>query len=655
MSLPSGAQQLDSTYLTQHLSSASYDIGPDASAIVLFERTEVEISEEYAIYARKETVHRVIRILKSDAISSTAGNLANIRVFVPQDDIHHAVTKIKATTYNLENGTITESKLAAQDIFKKNDGKAGYEISFSMPNAKVGSIIEYSYEMKAKFTGSTETWQIQELYPKLVTEFQFRYTDHFAFTSIANVRQPQKEFTSEIDAAKSPDEFCHVKRTDRFDQVFYSSFWSRKNVSVVSSEPFVHNMNNMEERIELQLTGTRSAEGAKSFNHTWEKINKQFWDTEGLGKEITGNNNYMDDVTDSIKKLTQDQLERAKLIYSFVRNNFSIDNSRSYSSKKGVYETFKKRQGSKYEINLLLTALLFHADIDASPVLISTTDEVSFISSFPVISRLNFIACLINIDSNLHILDATKKYNTFGTLPSYCYNGFAWVLNFKGYGIELMPGALSEKNVYATRIADFTDSTASVDIMIKPGILTAQKLREYWAKNENNEKQFLEQTEMALPAEISITNHTILGRNNPDTSLIIRLTGTFSFDSHGAGIAIPVQVARHFTTNPLKAVSRRVLPVEFSKKDNYDSYVTVSLPPGMIPKQIPQPVEEKLRDDGMIYRNNVTYNPDLKILTIAAKFETNSVDYEASQYDELRNFFQKVIETSNTSIVLNNK
>jgi hypothetical protein len=65
------------------------------------------------------------------------------------------------------------------------------------------------------------------------------------------------------------------------------------------------------------------------------------------------------------------------------------------------------------EINLMLTAMLRYAGLDANPVLTSTRDNG--IAVFPTRTAYNYVIASVKIADKQYLLDATSKY----TLPTF--------------------------------------------------------------------------------------------------------------------------------------------------------------------------------------------------------------------------------------------
>ncbi|NOS56680.1 MAG: DUF3857 domain-containing protein [Cyclobacteriaceae bacterium] len=119
-----------------------YDKDSSASAVVLADYGESTISynqtEGFQLFF--ERIRR-IKILTKDGLK-----WADFSIPLYHDGTSdEKVTSLKAVTYNLENGKIVESKAKGEAIIKeKYDENLNYT-KISLPNVKVGSVIEISY------------------------------------------------------------------------------------------------------------------------------------------------------------------------------------------------------------------------------------------------------------------------------------------------------------------------------------------------------------------------------------------------------------------------------------------------------------------------------------------------------------------------------
>src|SRR3569833_3786423 len=82
--------------------------------------------------------HRVVHILKKNGYHEAD---IQIPLYIDGSD-EERVDNIKATTYNLENGKVVETKLDKASVFREKVDKHRITKKFTMPNVKEGCIIE---------------------------------------------------------------------------------------------------------------------------------------------------------------------------------------------------------------------------------------------------------------------------------------------------------------------------------------------------------------------------------------------------------------------------------------------------------------------------------------------------------------------------------
>ena len=118
-----------------------------AVAAVLFKngKTSFDYSLKNGFVAITEVTMR-IKIYKKEG-----SDWANFTLpyYVGYENYNDDVVKFSnAATYNLENGSIVKTKLNSEGSFKKNVNEYWNEASITLPNVKVGSVIEFKYILK---------------------------------------------------------------------------------------------------------------------------------------------------------------------------------------------------------------------------------------------------------------------------------------------------------------------------------------------------------------------------------------------------------------------------------------------------------------------------------------------------------------------------
>ncbi|HVW99157.1 MAG TPA: DUF3857 domain-containing protein, partial [Candidatus Babeliaceae bacterium] len=424
-------QEINDDFFKYHLTQNVYPIDSDASAIVLYEKDDMTINIALMgnqIFSGDQVYkyHKIIKVLKSDGTS--AGNVV----------LGYTLDNLKGTTYNLEGSKMVKTELSVNDSYTKGITDGLHSTNFSMPAVKEGSIIEYSYEIKTPLTGDFPFWEIQGPYPKLKSIYEVHFPEIFEFTSYSQSRIPFKEYSSEAQAEKDTAVSYHVAKTFRS---YNDILWVRRNIPAAKEEPYISCLGNNIERLELQLTADGLDRFAIDRNDTWERFDEKIWPM--FSSEISSPDNIIDEIVDSINKSNKSELARTKAIYSYVRSNFTVAkdeyNRSLLSNKRFLKKIFENKGGTNFDINLILTTMLCDAGLKAAPVILSTVGSLQAKELFPTIDRFNYLIASVWIDSNLILLDASGKYNAFGCLPKYCYNGYARMLGKKGVSLMLRP------------------------------------------------------------------------------------------------------------------------------------------------------------------------------------------------------------------------
>ena len=86
----------------------------------------------------------------------------------------------------------------------------------------------------------------------------------------------------------------------------------------------------------------------------------------------------------------------------------------------GVRTAYKNNKGNVAEINLMLTAMLRYAGVEANPVLLST--RRNGIAMFPNRTAYNYVVAGVEVKDNVILLDATSKNAVVGLMPLRAVN-----------------------------------------------------------------------------------------------------------------------------------------------------------------------------------------------------------------------------------------
>jgi len=98
--------------------------------------------------------------------------------------------KLKAYTYNLENGKVVKTSLESSSIFTENATKKVVLKKFTLPALKPGCIIEISYTVTSDFLFNLQPWTFQTEYPSLWSEYNAEIPSFFTYLPLSQGYQP---------------------------------------------------------------------------------------------------------------------------------------------------------------------------------------------------------------------------------------------------------------------------------------------------------------------------------------------------------------------------------------------------------------------------------------------------------------------------------
>ncbi|MDP4265231.1 MAG: DUF3857 domain-containing protein, partial [Bacteroidota bacterium] len=169
------------------LAKKSYEADTGASAVVLYEIGNTKIKgNSKGWFSLEFTTHRRIHILNKNGFDQAT---VEIPLYTAGED-EEKLDELKAVTYNLENGKVSESKLDKNSLFKEKKNKNLIIQKFTMPGVKEGSVIEYEYKITSDFLFNLQPWAFQGTIPRLWSEYKLALPQFLNYILIAQGNLP---------------------------------------------------------------------------------------------------------------------------------------------------------------------------------------------------------------------------------------------------------------------------------------------------------------------------------------------------------------------------------------------------------------------------------------------------------------------------------
>jgi hypothetical protein len=567
---------------------------------------------------------------------------------------------LKATTYNLEDGKIVESKLKSSETFKEEVSDYYFEEKFTMPNVKEGSVIEYKYIHESPFSYNIDEIDLQYDIPIKKQIIQVEIPEYYSFNPrvkgylntspkkskssgkinfVNKTRSQGNGFTTPMGAASYT--------SSTLDFVTNISTFDMSDVSALKEEPYVNNMNNYRGAVKYELQYIKYPYSlVENYTTTWEKVAKTIYDSPNFGNQISQNRYYKDDLSTIIEGASTD-IEKVYAIFNYVQQYMNWNGNYGKYTNLGVKNAFKKRAGNVADINLMLVSMLKESGLVAYPVLISTRDNG--VPMFPTREGFNYVIAVAKINDQMILLDATDKYSEPNLLPQRDLNWYGRLIGENGESVQipLAVNYLSTENVI---IQTNLLSDGSLEGKMRN---TYAKYNAYSFRNNNNaisENDYLEKLENKYNqmeiSDYTVTNKKTLGKP---------ISESFSFvvdnqaDIIGDKIYFSPTFFKTLTKNPF-TLENRNFPVDFVYPWIDKILININLPEGYKVESTPEPLSLALPDSMGAFTYKITSNETS--LNFLLNTSMNSSIISATHYEALKEFFRLMIEKETEKVVL---
>lgn len=428
----------------KELEEKAYPNDTTAAAAILFNTARTfftyDIKNEFSI--NTENTFR-IKIYKKEGLSRANFKLPYRTGY---ETLHNDRVEFEdCVTYNLENGKVIKTKLNSEGSFKVTINKYWKEASITMPNVKLGSVIEFKYILKSENIVEFPKFNFQNDIPVNYSEYNTEIPGFFIYKAIKNGSlelQAESKIASGSLTYNKKDDPTRTESVN-FEQVV--SKYVAQNIPALKEESFVDNVENYRLVIHNELEKTQFYnEPVKDYSTTWEGVAKTIYDDKDFGKELKERDYIAQDLARILKNV-ESKNERLDVIFKFVQNKMNWNNKKGYYTDKGVKQAYLDGTGNVAEINFILIAMLNFAGITTNPVLLSTLENG--VPVFPNRTIFNYVIAAAELDGKQILWDATNKFTTNNILPTYTLNCTGRLLRDNGTSeiIDLEPKFLSNE------------------------------------------------------------------------------------------------------------------------------------------------------------------------------------------------------------------
>lgn len=614
----------------EELNMTEYAADKDADAVVLCHQTSVNyefIEGNFRVFYR---YHVRLKVLKPEG-----KRVADVSITYFENESNHNrkefVAGLKATAYNLEDGKLVKTKMERTMVNVERLDKNQMLMKFSVPQVKVGTVIEYEYRIESDYYGDIRDWYAQRDIPVLYTDYELSIPEWFEF----NIEETGMNMLEKKDS-KGSMSLIFSGETEKLSTE--ERYFVGRELPALKDDDFVWHAEDYGNKVTAELSGIYIPGAVhKSYTTTWEDIDKLLMEDDDFGRRIKKSSPLKAEIIAAGIPDIADKKTRAAAVWQLLAQKVRWNNDYAFWGKSAT-KILKEGTGTNADINFLYMNMLQDAGIESTPIMLRIRDHGMLPLSHPSLKYLNtFVVGVYTTDSTMMVMDGSAIDGYLNVLPPRLLVSRARAIrkNKTGYWIDLLAMAQGKE---ATTIQAQLNSEGLISGR-KTSLLTeeaAANLRKTWRLVKDSLEQIHQMQERD---GIEIQSYSLEGRSEFSPNMKELMDFTKKCDVAGDLIYLNPFIFIPVRESPFKD-NERTLPIEFHYRQSEMLNVILTLPEGYSVEEIPKPIVMKL--EGATAR--IVCNLNNGQLTMQYRLTLDKTFYPYTEYQDLKEFFDNLAE-----------
>ena len=618
----------------QELKMTEYPDDKDADAVVLFHKTDVYYGYAEGDFKVYYGVKTRLKVLKP---------VADKTIVFQENEINRTnkemITGLKATAYNMENGKLVKTKMERSMINEERLDKNQKQLKFSVPQVKVGTVIEYEYRIESDYFYYIRDWYAQSDIPVLYTNYELSIPEWFSFNVEETGSQPMEKKVYQAPltifvGGQSESLTCKVQ-----------SFNARR-LPAIKADDYLWCAEDYGNKVTAELAGIYIPGAVhKNYSSTWADVDNQLMGDEEFGGRLKSSSPLKADIVAAGIPNIADKSERFAAVWKMLKSKVRWNGNYAFWGKSAS-KILKDGTGTNADMNFLLINMLHDADIEASPVVMRSRDLGNLPLSHSSLKYLNTFVVGIHLnDSTMAFFDSSAEDGYLNVLPAKLLVNRARLVRkgVPGEWVNLQAPARSRETtaIQAQLSADGLLQCKKTSRLYEEA---AAQLRRSWRQAKDSVEQI---NKIQERNGIQIQSYQISDRTSFSSRMDEQMSFTKQCDAAGDMIYLNPLIMIPVNESPFTDAERS-LPIEFPYKQSETINAYIKLPEGYTLEEMPKPTV--LKFDGINVR--ITYNLNGDMLGAQFKLNIDKTFYTAADYQEIKAFFDHLTECNKSIITI---
>jgi Domain of Unknown Function with PDB structure (DUF3857) len=591
----------------------------------------IMVDEGFSDYDDDELIsymHKRIKILRKEGVK-----YASVSIGCQSGNKFERIVDIAAVTINFdEKGQRSETPVSKKSIYTRKINDYITAITFAFPAVKEGSFIEYKYKsIKQNWSGLGD-WYFQCELPVKFSAYTLRVAPWLEFSYSVH---KLKEYEVNISRFQSKGTY----------------YFEMKNVAALGDEIYMDCREDNLQKVAFRLTSYQSWYGNIRYLDSWTDVNKKMNSIAVIGGQLKINTGQLENFPTFSDRILGDSSKLTE-IFNYVRTNIKWNRITSAMPDGDVKLTWIRKAGSSAAVNMLLLVALKTARINCYPLLVSTRGHGKIDSTFPDLNAFNSICVIAFINGKRYIMDASDDHTPLFLTPVKLLNTCAFIIDDnKGQLLRIVEDRVKTRKIILNIASLYADGTLSGHVEI-----VSNNYHKILAGEKRNESDKESGQEYKSNGEGNISVDSFTAQNSgPDSSAF---TQSFVFNAKtqatGDYTFLDLDIFMRMKTNPFIS-SVRFSDINFGYPEIQNMSFNVRLDKRFNLESLPQNIRITNKDKTLIFSRLLSYSPSESKIIADIRFERTKTFSTASEYEDLRSFYNKIAELMNEQVVLKSK
>lgn len=554
------------------------------------------------------------------------------------------VVEIKGASFHLQGDKIVQTEMTKANIFNENSSENYSMTKAAIPQVQEGTIIEYRYKTESPFIFNLNSWEFQEDLPKIYSQYVTRIPEICHYKSNLKGGFPITN--------RKMENYNTGLRSEVGDILGNKTIYTMEQIPAFHSEDYMTSSKNFRSILFFELGRYSVPMGpTKDYSLTWENVREKLIADESFGGQVK-RKAALKEFIEPVLKGADNDLAKALRLYAYFQKQIKWNNRHSIYAKN-IKEALEKRTGNSADINLGLVNALRYAQLQATPVILSTRDNGYAGLYAPAMSEFNHVIAQVQIGEEYYLLDATSPYEPFGNIPFKCVNYQGRVIPLSGESdwVKLeskLPS--SQRNFFYGELME--NGTLKGKWITSRNGYMASKMRER-LQGSNSEEEFYEKWDEENN-RIKLNSFKVLNRDSLDKPLSEEFEIEIENFAHlqNNQLSFNPYLDSKTTKNPFNLTERNY-PIDFGALIQEENYMEIKLPEGYT-----YPTETKLKNINMALPERAARyvfkvsNSDPSLLQIESVTQFNKPLFLPEEYFDLKEFFSRIIQAQQLDVTL---